>query len=66
MNLQSHFILMSKYNQRMNSQMYKVVRELSDFELNSDRGAYFKSIIGTLNHILDRRSDLAYKVLYAF
>jgi len=52
MNLQSHFILMSKYNLRMNNQVYNFIRELNDVELNRDRGAYFQSIMGTLNHIL--------------
>lgn len=52
MNLQSHFILMADYNQRMNRQFYKVVKELNDSDINEDRGAFFKSIIGTLNHIL--------------
>ena len=52
MNLQNHFILMSVYNQRMNRQFYKVVKELNDSDINEDRGAFFKSIIGTLNHIL--------------
>lgn len=52
MNLQNHFILMSEYNRRMNNQIYKVVRGLEESELHEDRGAFFKSIIGTLNHIL--------------
>lgn len=52
MNLQSHFILMSDYNQRMNRQCYKAVKDLNDSDINKDRGAFFKSIIGTLNHIL--------------
>jgi uncharacterized damage-inducible protein DinB len=52
MNIQRHFILMSDYNQRMNKQIYNVVKALGETEINADRGAYFKSIIGTLNHIL--------------
>jgi len=52
MNLQGHFILLSEYNQRMNRQLYGAIKELSVNDLNEDRGAYFKSIIGTLNHIL--------------
>jgi len=43
---------MSDYNQRMNRQFYKVVKELNYSDINEDRGAFFKSIIGTLNHIL--------------
>ncbi|MFA0115644.1 DinB family protein [Vibrio sp. 10N.261.46.E11] len=52
MNLQSHFTLMSDYNQRMNNQFYRIVEELNDFDRTENRGAFFKSIIGTLNHIL--------------
>lgn len=51
MKLQSHFILMSDYNQRINSQIYNVVKELGETQINADRGAYFKSIIATLNHL---------------
>lgn len=52
MNLQKHFILMAKYNLRMNRQIYKTIQCLEEGEINEDRGAYFKSILGTLNHIL--------------
>lgn len=52
MNLQSHFILMSDYNQRMNNQFYRAIKELGEHQINKDRGAYFKSIMGTLNHLL--------------
>jgi uncharacterized damage-inducible protein DinB len=57
MKLQSHFILMSEYNQRINSQIYNVVKELGEAEINADRGAYFKSMMATLNHRLVGGSD---------
>jgi uncharacterized damage-inducible protein DinB len=36
----------------MNMRQYEAAEKLSDVELNEDRGAFFKSILGTLNHIM--------------
>ena len=44
--------LMAAYNEWMNSRLYTVCRELSDVERRQDRAAFFKSIHGTLNHLL--------------
>ncbi|TYK66321.1 DinB family protein [Colwellia echini] len=52
MNLLSHFILMADYNHRMNIQFSNVIDNLSEEITNEDLGAYFISIMGTLNHIL--------------
>ena len=43
---------MADYNQWMNNRIYKTASMLSLEELSKDRGAFFGSIIGTLNHIL--------------
>jgi len=43
---------MSKYNQIMNLRMIDASSNLSTELLHLDRGAFFKSMIGTLNHIL--------------
>lgn len=43
---------MAAYNQWMNSRLYGVAAELSDAERRADRGAFFKSVHGTLNHLL--------------
>src|SRR3546814_16150933 len=43
---------MAAYNQWMNSRLYSACSELSDVERRKDRGAFFKSIHGTLNHLL--------------
>lgn len=43
---------MARYNQWMNLRLYELVASLSDAERKQDRGAFFKSIHGTLNHIL--------------
>ena len=50
--LKNHFKLMAGYNQRLNNQVYEAAGKLTHSELNKDLKAYFKSIQGTLNHIL--------------
>jgi len=47
-----HFQLMAQYNLRMNTQVYNAASQLSEDELCQDIGAFFKSILGTLNHIM--------------
>jgi uncharacterized damage-inducible protein DinB len=48
----AHTREMAAYNQWMNSRLYVVAGELSDAERRADRGAFFKSVHGTLNHLL--------------
>lgn len=43
---------LATYNQWMNQRLYAVCAELSDAERRQDRGVFFKSIHGTLNHLL--------------
>ena len=43
---------MARYNQWMNHKLYEKVILLSDDDIAKDRGAFFSSILGTLNHIL--------------
>jgi len=43
---------MAQYNLIMNTQVYNAASELSAEELCQDMGAFFESILGTLNHIL--------------
>ena len=45
------FELMASYNTWMNARLYKCASALSPDELCADRGAFFGSVIGTLNHI---------------
>ncbi|TBR42250.1 damage-inducible protein DinB [Marinomonas agarivorans] len=52
MSLKSHFELLASYNSWMNESLYLASQRLSSDELACNRGAYFGSIIGTLNHIL--------------
>lgn len=44
--------LMAGYNRWMNLRLYGVCAELPDAERKQDRGAFFRSIHGTLNHLL--------------
>ena len=44
--------MMAGYNQWMNEKLYKVCSQLTDEERKRERGAFFNSIHGTLNHII--------------
>ncbi|MBQ4830113.1 DinB family protein [Alteromonas sp. CI.11.F.A3] len=52
MSLKNSFTLMAQYNQWMNESVYSAALQLSPAELSEDVGAFFGSILGTLNHIL--------------
>ncbi|AIE74465.1 MULTISPECIES: DinB family protein [unclassified Synechocystis] len=52
------FLLLAEYNQWMNSNIYQVCSNLSEYELKLDRKAFFSSIFLTLNHIM--YGDLAF------
>jgi uncharacterized damage-inducible protein DinB len=43
--------LMAAYNRWMNRRMYQAAARLPDATLRQDRGAFFGSILATLNHI---------------
>lgn len=43
---------MAKYNQWMNQKLYRICAEIPDEVRKQDRGAFFKSVHGTLNHLL--------------
>lgn len=44
--------LLADYNRWMNTRMYEAARTLDDAALAADRGAFFGSILGTLNHLV--------------
>jgi uncharacterized damage-inducible protein DinB len=48
----SYYQLMAEYNHWMNQKIYSVCAEISDEKRKQDLGAFFKSIHGTLNHLL--------------
>ena len=49
---------MCRYNQWQNDKLYKICESLSDEQRRMDKGAYFGSIHGTLNHLM--YADLAF------
>ncbi len=52
MTLKHNFELMAQYNQWMNNKIYRSLTKLDSAALHRQRGAYFGSISGTLNHTL--------------
>ncbi|MDR6773917.1 DinB family protein [Azospirillum sp. BE72] len=47
-----HFETLARYNRWANSRLYDAAAQLSDTQFREDRGAFFRSMRGTLNHIL--------------
>ena len=50
--MKAHFALMAQYNAWANARLYRMAGQLSDEQYRRDTGAYFKSLHGTLNHLL--------------
>lgn len=50
--LRSQYEAHARYNRWMNERLYAVAATLSDEERKRDMGAFFRSIHGTLNHLL--------------
>lgn len=55
---QSYFLDLARYNQWANTRLFQALEGLSDQEFQQDCDVYFKSLQGTLNHILV--ADLAW------
>jgi uncharacterized damage-inducible protein DinB len=51
MSPKAHFSQLAAYNQWMNTKLYAAAAGLTDEALHEDRGAFFGSVFGTLNHI---------------
>src|SRR5690348_7511841 len=47
-----HFQMMARYNRLANERLYDCCAQLTDAERKKNRQAFFKSIHGTLNHIM--------------
>ena len=47
-----HFQILATYNQRANERLYDACAGLSDADRRLDRKGFFRSIHGTLNHIM--------------
>ena len=50
--MKEHFQLLADYNQWMNGKLYEAAASLTPVELAEDRGAFFGSVLGTLNHLV--------------
>ncbi|HEY2873789.1 MAG TPA: DinB family protein [Reyranella sp.] len=50
--MKAHYAALARYNAWANRRLYDAAAELSDEEYRADRGAFFKSMHGTLNHLL--------------
>ena len=47
-----HIRLMAEYNQWMNRKVYETAGKLNAEQLAENRGAFFGSVLGTLNHLM--------------
>lgn len=52
MALTEHYHAMARYNRWMNDRLYAVCASIPDADRRRDRGAFFRSLHGTLNHLL--------------
>ena len=50
--MKEHYAAFARYNTWANRRLYDAAAQLSDADYRADRGAFFKSMHGTLNHLL--------------
>src|SRR5215472_9653513 len=50
--MKSHLEMMAAYNRWANERLYDAAAAIPDAEYRRDRGAFFGSLHGTLNHLL--------------
>jgi uncharacterized damage-inducible protein DinB len=50
--MKAHYATFARYNAWANRRLYDAAAKLSDADYRADRGAFFKSMHGTLNHLL--------------
>jgi uncharacterized damage-inducible protein DinB len=50
--MKTHFVLMAKYNAWANARLFRMAGALQDELYRKEVGAFFKSLHGTLNHLL--------------
>jgi uncharacterized damage-inducible protein DinB len=50
--MKAHYAAFARYNAWANRRLYDAAAGLSDEQYRADRGAFFKSMHGTLNHLL--------------
>ena len=50
--MQSRYQMFAGYNRWCNERLYEAAAKVSEADYRADRGAFFKSLHGTLNHLL--------------
>lgn len=50
--MKAHFEMLAAYNAWANRRLYKAAAALSEAEAKADLGAFFRSVHGTLNHLM--------------
>lgn len=50
--MKRHFEMLAGYNRWCNDRLYEATAALADADYRADRGAFFGSVHGTLNHLL--------------
>ncbi|MEI7804346.1 MAG: DinB family protein [Hyphomicrobiales bacterium] len=50
--MKARYVMFAGYNRWANARLYDAASKLPDADYRADRGAYFKSMHGTLNHML--------------
>jgi uncharacterized damage-inducible protein DinB len=50
--MKSRYVMFAAYNRWCNERLYAAAAKLSDSDRRADRGAFFKSVHGTLNHLV--------------
>jgi uncharacterized damage-inducible protein DinB len=50
--MKAQFVMLAAYNQWVNRRLYDAAAALPDGDYRADRGAFFGSLHGTLNHLL--------------
>jgi uncharacterized damage-inducible protein DinB len=50
--MKAHFVMFGRYNAWANGRLYDAAAALPEADFRADRGAFFKSMHGTLNHLL--------------
>ena len=50
--MKQHFATFAAYNRWANARLYDAAAQLAEADYRSDRGVFFKSMHGTLNHML--------------
>ncbi len=50
--MRDHFIMFARYNDWANRRLYATASKMLADDYRADRGAFFRSVHGTLNHLL--------------